>query len=246
MVIASPDASRISGLRQLWKLAFGDTDAFLDQFFETAFSPERCRCITQDTVVAALYWFDCSCGGRKMAYLYAVATHPDHRGKGLCRRLMADTHALLKEQGYAAVLLVPQEEGLRKMYANMGYQNATSVSEFFCEAGKPVVLSEVDAAEYAVLRRQYLPEGGVVQEGANLRFLHTYAKFYAGKDFLAAVSTEQIVELLGNRAAAPGILGALNLTSGTVRMPGDEIPFAMFLPLMPDVSAPKYFGLAFD
>ena len=246
MEIVSPDASHIPGLRQLWKLSFGDADAFLDAFFESAFAPERCRCIVEDSVTAALYWFDCSCNGRKMAYLYAVATHPDHRGKGLCRQLMADTHAFLRERDYGAALLVPQDTGLRHMYAAMGYRNATSVSEFSCEAGVPVPLKEVDAEEYAVLRRKYLPENGVVQEGANLRFLHTYAKFYAGERFLAAVSETHIVELLGDRDAASGLLAALNTASGTVRMPGNESPFAMFYPLKENVTMPSYFGIAFD
>jgi hypothetical protein len=69
---------------------------------------------------------------------------------------------------------------------------------------------------------------------------------YAGADFVAAVSGEQIIELLGNRNAAAGILGTLGKASGNVRMPGEEIPYAMFLPLKEDVPAPSYFGFAFD
>ena len=164
----------------------------------------------------------------------------------LCRQLMEDARNLLKAKRYDAVLLVPQDTGLRKMYAAMGYQDATSVWEFSCKAEEKVPLAEVDAKNYAALRRKFLPEGGVVQEGENLCFLNTYAKFYAGTDFLAAVSGEQIVELLGNRNAAPGILGALNLASGSVRMPGTETPYAMFLPLRENVPAPSYFGFAFD
>ena len=244
MVTAATD---IAGLRQLWKLAFGDTDEFLDSFFGTAFSPDRHLSIRlEDTVAAALYWFDCEYQGRKAAYVYAVATHPNFRGRGLCRQLMGKTHDLLKAQGYEAVLLVPQDEGLRKMYAAMAYQDATSVCEFTCDAAQAVALSEVNGQEYADLRRKFLPEGGVVQEGENFRFLSTYARFYAGADFVAAVSGEQIIELLGNRNAAAGILGTLGKASGNVRMPGEEIPYAMFLPLKEDVPAPSYFGFAFD
>ena len=240
-------ASDMAQLRRLWELAFGDTDAFLDSFFETAFSSDRCLFLkAEEKIAAALYWFDCEYDGRKAAYVYAVATHPDFRGRGLCRKLMGETHALLKAQGYDAVLLVPQDTGLRKMYAAMGYQDATSVSEFACEAGEPLALAEVGARDYAALRRKFLPEGGVVQEGENLRFLSSYAKFYDGTDFLAAVSGEQIMELLGNRNAAAGILGALGLASGNVRMPGTEVPYAMFLPLKAHVPQPGYFGFAFD
>ena len=239
-------------LRQLWKLAFGDTEAFLDGFFSTAYSPDRCRYLTVDgTVAAALYWFDCQCFDEKYAYLYAVATHPDFRGRGLCRKLMARTHKQLKEQGYAGCLLVPQEEGLRTFYGKMGYHNMGNVAEFTAVPGeKPAPLGEIVAEEYAALRRRYLPRGSVVQEGENLRFLARQARFYAGEDFLLAGNIEDgflwAMELLGSAEAAPGILKALGCVRGRFRTPGEALPFAMFLPLQENAPAPQYFGHAFD
>ena len=58
MRIDHPTSGEISGLRQLWKEAFGDTAGFLDAFFSTGFSPERCLYAGEGgTVAAALYWF---------------------------------------------------------------------------------------------------------------------------------------------------------------------------------------------
>ena len=86
MTIDAPNVEQTAWLRRLWKEAFGDSDAFLDRFFTIAYSPDRCRCVTADgRVTAALYWFDCDCQGEKLAYLYAVATAQDCRGRGLCR-----------------------------------------------------------------------------------------------------------------------------------------------------------------
>ena len=252
MRIEYPREDQIPELRKLWKAAFGDTEAFLDQFFGTAFSLDRCRCIgIGKQIAAALYWFDCECAGRKYAYLYAVATHPDFRGQGLCRRLMADTHEILQSRGYAGAILVPQETGLRNMYASMGYREATGVTEFFCNASEETVdIRCVDAQEYADLRRQYLPADGVIQEGENLAFLNTMAKFYTGEDFLlaAAGETDSLwgMELLGNVQKAPGILKALGYPCGTFRTQGDSKSFAMYLPLEPNGVKPGYFGLAFD
>lgn len=252
MVIKHPSPARIGALRKLWSTAFGDTEEFLDAFFGGAFAPERCLCISEgETAAAALYWFDCLCEGRKLAYIYAVATHPDHRGKGLCRRLMAQTHAILARRDYAGALLVPQDAPLRKMYANMGYRECTRVREEFCAAADaPVSIRRIGPEEYAALRSMYLSAGGVVQEGENLRFLSSMAELYAGEDFLlAAAEVENVLwgmELLGSRDAAPGILKALGFGEGTFRIPGDEIPFAMYLPLSGDAAEPSYFGLAFD
>lgn len=252
MKIDFPRPNQIPSLRALWKLVFEDTNAFLDKFFGLVFSPQRCRCLTLDgEIAAALYWFRCEENGKRYAYLYAVATHPDHRRKGLCRRLLEDTHALLKAQGYAGVLLVPQEEPLRRMYEASGYRTCTTVSEFPCTVSSfPAPLHPIDREEYARLRRQYLPNGGVIQEEENLRFLETYASFYSGQTFLLAACGEggklRGIELLGDPSAGPEILCALGYSEGIFRAPGSAVPFAMFCPLEPDGAAPGYFGLALD
>ena len=69
------DTPPVAQLKQLWQQAFGDPEAFIDAFFRTGFSPNRCRCIQKDGRVATmLFWFDCQCRGEKLAYLYGVAT----------------------------------------------------------------------------------------------------------------------------------------------------------------------------
>lgn len=252
MRIEKPTPGLELQLRRLWKDSFGDSDAFLDCFFSTAYSPERCRCLLADEeLAAALYWFDVSCDGNKMAYLYAVATAPSCRGQGFCRALMESTHRHLAELGYHGTILVPDGESLTRMYAGMGYRPCCGIAEFFSAMGSdPVPLHRVDGAEYARLRRQLLPRGGVIQEEENLAFLETQAQFWAGLGFLLAARREEDtlhgLELLGDTTAAPGILSALGTAYGDFRAPGGSKPFAMFLPLTPGTEAPSYFGLAFD
>lgn len=247
-----PALAQVPQLRLLWKEAFGDPDWFLDAFFAAAFSPGRCRCITAgDQIAAALYWFDCGLGKQKIAYIYAVATAKAHRGKGLCHRLMADTHALLARSGYSGALLVPQQESLRQFYHGMGYRNAGGMEDFFCTAGKePVPLRAIGREEFALRRRRMLPPGSVLQEGENLVFLESQLQFYTGAGFLLAAWEDKGIlhgtEYLGNREMAPGILRALNCREGVFRIPGEKAPFAMFLPLTENAEIPAYFGFAFD
>lgn len=224
--IDAPKPADIPALRSLWKEAFGDTDAFLDTFARTAYSPARCRCVTVDgDVAAALYWFDCTHADRRIAYLYAVATARAHRGQGLCRALMEDTHRHLTEQGYAGAMLVPGSASLFDFYARMGYRTCTAVREITCTAS---------------------PSDG----RAPTAVLRPMSTFYAGDGFLLAARTEgntvRGIELLGDTTAAPHIVRALGCETGTFRTPGNENPFAMFFPLQDGVPAPAYFGLAFD
>lgn len=237
-------------LKVLWQRCFADSPEDTNRFFETAYSPQRCQVWQEgDTLAAALHWLDCQLEGQKLAYLYAVATDPAFRGRGLCRQLMERTHAQLKVQGYAGCVLYPANGGLRQMYGKMGYENCGGMGKIQAQAGHPAAIRPIEAEEYAALRRKLLPPGGVIQEGAQLRFLQTYAQLYAGEDFLLAAVREgdQLhgLELLGNAHRAAGITAALGCQDGSFRTPGTE-EFAMFRPLRPDAIAPAYFGLVFD
>lgn len=251
MRIEHPTPAEIPGLRLLWKEAFADTPAFLDGFFARGFGSERCLYAGDGgTVAAALYWFPCSCEGRRFAYLYAVATKKSHRRRGLARRLVEEAAAELKDQGYSGILLVPGEPALFDMYRKLGFGDTLCVDTFTAEAGgTPVSLRKVSEEEYARLRRAALPSGGVVQEGENLAFLSTFAGLYAGDGWLLAGAMEEDtftgMEFLGKPSAVPGILTALGAKRGTFRTPGEGRPFAQYRSL--DGShPPSYFGLAFD
>ena len=247
-----PGNEEIPQLLQLWKEVFGEYDGFWELFRNVAFLPDHCRCITENgQVIAGLYWFDCSCGKDKIAYVYAVVTNPAHRGRGLCRKLMEDVHALLKARGYDSVMLVPADEGLREMYRKLGYEDCTSVGKLSCAAGETAVeIRNVGTEEYAALRRELLPENAVLQEGLQLPFLAAQAQLFAGADFLLAAFLDHDrlhgMELLGKKAAAPGILRALGCETGSFQIPGREIPFAMIHKLSENAVSPDYFGFSFD
>lgn len=250
MRIEHPAIHQIPQLRKLWQEAFGDTDAFLDNFFTHAFSPRRCLCVTQgDAVAAVCYWLDCEISGRKAAYVYAVATAKCHRGRGLCRALMDALHSRLLALGYVGSVLVPGEEPLRHMYGAMGYADFGGMEEFSCAAGEQAVaIQQIDGKTYAALRRQHLGPRAVVQEGETLIFLSHWAEFYEGDGFLMAANRDgdalRGLELLGDPAAAPGILKALGIARGTFRTAG-AAPFAMYRPLQ-EAEPPTYFAFALD
>ena len=252
MTIDYPSRDQIPALKSLWTLAFGDGEEFLNPFFEIAYAPDRCRCLTVDgQVAAALYWFECSRKNQRLAYVYAVATHPDHQGRGLCAALMADTAALLKAQGFDGILLCPASEGLFRMYGKMGYHPCTRIREWECTAaGTPIPMEEISKDEYARLRPSLMPPRGILQDGPLMDLLAVFAKFYAGDGWIAAVTVEdgqfRCHELLGNVTSAPRILCSTGVQNGSFRAPGSEKPFTMALPLSEKYTDPGYFGLPLD
>lgn len=271
-----PDDATLPQLRELWKEAFGDSDVFLDCFYGTAFDKSRCRVAIVhdvDNLAAALYWFDCSLGNQRVAYVYAVATDKQFRGNGACHLLLENTHKHLKSLGYSSVVLVPGNEELVRFYEGTEYELCTKRSRIECAGiDMGIEVQEIGKEEYASLRREFLPTNAIVQENENLDFLATQAKFYVGRlkinscdetldnidissngkphDFLLAANIENSnlygIELLGDSALAPGIVHALGCKDGTFFTPGKDEPFAMWHALTEDATEPGYLGFAFD
>ena len=250
MTVKAPTLNDIPALRLLFKEAFGDGDEFLDRFFSVAFSPDRCRCISENgDILAALYWFDCEYEKKPLAYLYAIATKPTHRGKGLCKQLMENTHRHLQENGYVGAILSPAEASLYGFYERFGYKTATHIRTFTAEKNGSIPLRRIRAEEYAAIRRRLLPEGAVIEGGVALRFLEEDAELYAGDGVLVAVKMREdrlfSPEFLGDEKKAPAVLGALEKESGVFRTVGETTPLTMFLSFS-DIETPKYFGIVFD
>ena len=253
MIIDAPTACDIPALRALWKQAFGDTDEFLDAFFDTAFSSERARRVSIDgKTVAALYWFECTCRGERIAYIYAVATDNRFRGRGLCTALMENTRAQLEALGYKAAVLVPGSFELFDFYKKRGYVTCSRVSELCVSAKKgSALVREIETDEYARLRREYLPVGGVEHSIEAICFLSTQSRLFATEKALLAARIEgdtlACVELLGDVSEAESIVYALGCAEGRFRTVGEQRDFAMYLPLgEKKIVPPTYFGLAFD
>ena len=249
MIIDKPAST--APLRQLWKQAFGDTDAYLDSFFAFGYAPDRCRQISIDgKVAAALYWFDCEFSGKKIAYLYAIATDEAYRNRGLCRRLMEDTHRHLKALGYAGALLVPANPGLFDFYKKMGYRTCCSVNEFTCKADGAASLKFIKMDDYFHRRKSYLPAGSVEPQNAMLNFINEQYFFYASDRFILCATAEGdtllVKEFLGDRSAAPGIVAIMGKKQGHFRTIGEQKPFGMYYPLDHSLERPTYFPFALD
>ena len=228
-------------LRDLFTEAFGDA-GFTELFFRTGYAPERCLTAFDGCILAALHWFDCTLDGRKAAYIYGIAAFKHCRGRGTGSRLIQAALSHLAQQGYSPIFLVPAEERLFGYYERFGFRTVSAIREETVTAAGPIPIRKLDAAEYAGLRRFYLPEHSLLQEGPCLALLSEYADFYATEHAIAAVTEGMVWELLGDAADAPGLVAALGLESATVRAPGGGRPFAMGL----NADAPIYLGLALD
>ena len=280
ITIRTSTPADIPALRALWQLAFGDSDAYVDNFFNTYYRPKRMLLLEgEGRLLAMTAWFDTSFvlpgrGDYRTAYLYAVATHPDARGRGLAGRLLAWADDFFRSLAIPAVTTVPAEPSLHNFFGANGFR------ECFChrEVTLPRIQTQSDLSlepispqVYTQLREIFLqdiPHIALSEEAityqAGCCALSGGGLYAVGTPFGTAIlcaegmgnGTLLVKELLGRPAAQQAAALAMHALlpgfSGLCRSPGRGISFGMLKWLEPetadrwDWSSTAFLGLAFD
>lgn len=113
-------------VRKLWELCFHDSPAFTDLYFRMRYSNEVNLAIRSgNTVIAAMQTlpYPMSFCGQTIdtSYISGACTHPDFRGKGVMRELLAEAFGRMHTQGGLLTTLIPAEPWLFDYYARSGY-----------------------------------------------------------------------------------------------------------------------------
>lgn len=228
---------------------FGDSRESVDAFFRTAYdSAHFAEICLKNQLVSALYWLDYDWNGKKLAYIYAVATEETFRGQGYGRQLMEKAHMMLQEQGYVGAVLVPAEKQLVNWYATQGYRAFYKAKKQEISADTAVTVTEISAQQYAAFRQERLPKAP--QPGKALYdYFATYGGFYQAEDciFAAAIQGEKVYfqEFLGDKQKLSHIVGGLNAKTGIAWAEDEQSVFAMYYPLT-ETKMPHYFSFALD
>jgi ribosomal protein S18 acetylase RimI-like enzyme len=113
----------------IWKTCFGDNDAYIDFFLDKLFAPERCLIYTSGGEAAAMLHLLPMIynGGDKPAdaqYIYAAATMPEYRRRGIMGELIDFAAARGADNGCVFTVLMPANEGLYDYYQKCGFSTA--------------------------------------------------------------------------------------------------------------------------
>ena len=156
--------------RELWQLAFGDDGAYVDNFYQTYYKPERMLLLEEDGVVQSMTaWFDTQLvlpgeGRFRAAYLYAVATDPAARGRGLAGRLLAGADEYFRGLAIPAVTTVPAEPSLHNFFGANGFRECFTLFQEALDPGELPApawdnpLRPVSPAEYGAVREKILAD----------------------------------------------------------------------------------------
>lgn len=116
-------------VQRIWKTCFGDGDAYIRFFVKTHLSAGRCLVNKENgKPVSMLFLLPSRCfyrgEQRAVQYIYAAATLPLYRRRGLMEALLAYAHDLAVEKGLLFTCLKPASEPLYRYYGKRGYQSA--------------------------------------------------------------------------------------------------------------------------
>ncbi|MFI3229835.1 MAG: GNAT family N-acetyltransferase [Bacillota bacterium] len=117
------DINDMKELMDLHKLCFKDSDAYISFFFGIRYQKEH-SFVTKlaDKIICAVHAriINLQIGDKllQIPFLTGIATHPDHRNKGLAKALIAQAIASYKERGFPFVILHPFKVSF---YENLGF-----------------------------------------------------------------------------------------------------------------------------
>ena len=118
-------------MRELWMDVFGDDRATVDHFILSYYDPALCYThIKEDRVVAMLHIVPITHNGNRCAYIYAVATAEEYRGRGIASALITSALRDIDRGGYDYAALIPATAETAKFYERFGFEYTTELFDF--------------------------------------------------------------------------------------------------------------------
>jgi ribosomal protein S18 acetylase RimI-like enzyme len=258
-------------LKEIWNASFPGDEAFADWFLKAVYRPENAL-LWEDggraRAMLHLMPMNVKIGGRDepAAYVYAVATLPESRGKGAASALLTEAEAVSKARGAKLLMLVPQSESLFEYYRRQGFIGALFRARRVIRAGTgeiPPGLELDDAPGTGELNACFeaaLPERDHVTRteahwGHALNYLHALGVRRDGKLAGYAVYDDEGVvrELIASDEAArrileAGALGRMGVPEAIAFSPdGPDKPYGMARAIEPGFELKgAYAGLMLD
>lgn len=121
--------------KEIWKLCFGDQDNYIDFYYAQRYKEEETLLLLHDGEISAMLTLipvkviAPDKRSHNSAMLYALATHPKYRGKGLATQLLDFCNRYLRSRNITFSILVPAGRHLFDFYHKQGYRDGFYLRE---------------------------------------------------------------------------------------------------------------------
>ena len=126
-MIRFADEKDIPQLEEIWHISFGDSKEYIDMFMEHQFKEALTVVYEEDGKVLSMFFLfrcDFSIRGKNHPsfYLYAAATLPQYRGKGIMGKMLEFSKSYAAEKNFDFIILSPAEKSLYDYYGRFGFK----------------------------------------------------------------------------------------------------------------------------
>ena len=173
-MLTTPNNSDIPKLKTLWHNIFEDDPKDIDEFFKILFMHKNTLiCKANDKVVSMLYMLPYE----HSIYLYALATLPNYRGRGIMTSLINEAFKIAKAKNAKALFLIPAT-GMEEYYKQFGFApyNGSKLNKNI----PPATEYEAKIKEYVQYQDEtFIPKTIMVKDfgGFNIHELFGYIPF---------------------------------------------------------------------
>ena len=112
-------------MRAMWHDVFGDDVAEIDSFLVRHTDAIPLIHKEDDRVVSMLFVVPLQMWEQRVAYIYAVATLPEYRGRGIASQLLNEALQLVeRSRKFDCVALIPSSTESKRLYERLGFENS--------------------------------------------------------------------------------------------------------------------------
>ena len=112
-------------MREMWHDIFGDDYSEIDAFLVGHSDAVPLIHKEQGRVVSMLFVVPLQMWGKRVAYIYAVATREEYRGRGIASKLLTEALRLIDASGrFDIVALIPSSTESKMLYEKVGFEDA--------------------------------------------------------------------------------------------------------------------------
>ena len=157
MNIRFSDKTDILQLKHIWKVCFGDSDDYIDTFFQHLYAPgQTVVACSGKTAIGVVYLLKASLLHTEFLYGYAIGVLPDFRGNSVCQKMLEFIHKEAKQKNFLFGLH-PANDKLFSFYKRIGllemYRLKTADASGF-DGSASFYLSDITAGDYFYMREQ--------------------------------------------------------------------------------------------
>lgn len=111
-------------MREMWHDIFGDEVAEIDDFFIRHSDAIPLIYKENDEVASMLFIVPLQMWERRVAYIYAVATKPEYRGRGIASKLLNEALQYAETSGqFDLAALIPSSTESKRLYERLGFED---------------------------------------------------------------------------------------------------------------------------